>query len=121
MLGDAPAVEPAAPAARQVAGLLVERGRAVPVLEDARLGPGRDPLAEPFDSGRDQRRLDELAREMVEILEEQALAGVGKDAIRVAEDPVDPAEVVAEPRRRGPALDALRVPERRQEVGLVVA
>ena len=78
MLGDAPAVEPAAPAARQVAGLLVERGRAFPVLEDARLGPGRDTLAEPFDSGRDQRRLDELAREMVEVLEEQALARVGK-------------------------------------------
>ena len=32
----------------EVAGLLVERGGAVPVLEDARLGAGRDALPEPL-------------------------------------------------------------------------
>ena len=102
VLGDAPAVEPAAPAGGEVPGLLVERGGAVPVLEHTGLGAGRDALPEPLDTRGDQRGLDELARQPVQLLEEEALPGVGEDAVRIPEDPVDPAKVVAESRGSPP-------------------
>jgi hypothetical protein len=120
VLGRAPAVEPAAPAGGEVAGLLVERGRTFPVLEHARLGTGGDPLPEPLDAGRDEGGLDELAGQLVELLEEQPLPGVREDPVRVPEDPVDPAEVVAEPRGPAAGPGRLRVLQRPQEVRLVV-
>ena len=100
VLGDPPAVQPAAPAGGEIAGFLVQHRGAVPVLEDAGLGAGRDALPEPLDARRDERGLDELARQLIQLLEEQPLPRVGEDPVRVPQDPVDPAEVVAEPRRR---------------------
>src|SRR5262245_48967364 len=88
VLRGAPAVEPAAPAGGEFAGRLVEGRRAVPVLEDPRLGPGGDPLPEPLDARGNERGLDELAGQVVQLLEEEPLPRVGVDAIRVAEDPV---------------------------------
>src|SRR4029453_672907 len=113
----APAVEPAPPARREVPDLLVEGRRALPVLEHPRLaarpgppappphtprrGPGPAPPPHPPRPRRDERGLDELARQLVELLEEQALPGVREDAVRVPENAVDPPEVIAEPPGHG--------------------
>src|SRR5262249_19531550 len=100
--------------------LLVERGRALPVLEDTRLGTRRDALPEPLHTCRQERGFDELARELIELLEEETLPGVGEDAVRLTEDPVDAAEMVPEPAGGAIMARRLGIHERREEVRLVV-
>src|SRR5205085_2742448 len=77
-LGALPLAEPAAPGRPQVAASLVEDRRALPVLEDAALGVVREALAEPLDAGADQRRLEEVARDPVEVAEREPLLRIGE-------------------------------------------